>query len=555
MDAVKRGDRKAVAALARAAAVNATEADGTTALHWAVRNGDAETARLLLERGANASARNRYGVTPLSLAATNGDVALVRRLLVAGADPNTTVTEGQTVLMLAARTGRPEAIEALVEAGADVNAKEAWMGETALMWAAADNHADAVKTLVKHGAQIDARSTTVAYPQQKPKDPSNYVTSFVPKGQWTPLMYAAREGAADAAMALLALGADVNVYDPEGVTPLLEAILNAHFDLAAALLERGANPNLADKAGMAPLYAAIDMNTPPWERSRPDAKITTELDCVGLMRVLLDHGADVNARIKGRLLSRYHAGGAPGMIEGTTPLIRASKYANRDMVELLVSRGADVSLAQTDGTTALMFASGVRYLITQQGDPPNHGSLDDAYGIVKLLHEKGADLNAVNNRGETALYGPRCRPQQGHSLSGRARWAVGRSHQAGADGTRRGAEHGRRRRRYRHSCRRQARAGNSGPGTGADGGGRSSADDVERRRGQGRAGTCAGDAKAPEQVAGASPVLGPWFLVLGPEREAPWRALRPQLRRPVHQHGDRLLRVASRIDQEALPVG
>ena len=395
----------AAPAAPQSATVNAAEADGTTALHWAVRAGDATKVRALLAKGADASARNRYGVTPLSLAAVNGDAPLIRALLVAGADPNTTVTEGQTVLMMAARTGRPEAIEALIEAGADVNAKEAWMGETALMWAAADNHADAVRTLVKRGAQIDARSATVPYPAQKPKDPSNYVTSMVPKGQWTPLMYAAREGAADAALALIALGADVNVRDPEGVTPLLEAILNAHFDLAASLLERGANPNIADNAGMAPLYAAIDMNTPPWERSRPDAKITTDLDCVGLMRVLLDHGADVNARIKGRLLSRYHAGGAPGMIEGTTPLIRASKYANRDMVELLVARGADVTLAQADGTTALMFASGVKYSITQQGDPPNHGSLDDAHAIVKLLHEKGADLNAVNNRGETALYG------------------------------------------------------------------------------------------------------------------------------------------------------
>ena len=227
----------------------------------------------------------------------------------------------------------------------------------------------------------------------------------MPKGQWTPLLYAAREGAADAALALVALGADVNVRDPEGVSPLLEAILNAHFDLAAQLLKHGANPNLTDNAGMGPLYAAIDMNTPPWERSRPDARITTDLDCVGLMRVLLDHGADVNARIKGRLLSRYHAGGAPGMIEGTTPLIRAAKYANYDMVELLVSRGADVALAQSDGTTALMFAAGVKYSITQQGDPPNHGSLDDAHAIVRLLHQKGADLNAVNNKGETALYG------------------------------------------------------------------------------------------------------------------------------------------------------
>ncbi len=152
--------------------------------------------RLLLGRGANASVRNRYGVTPLSLAATNGDATMIRALLVAGADPNTVVTEGQTVLMIAARTGRPEAIDVLVEAGANVNARESWMGETALMWAAADDHASAVRALVKHGAEIDARSTTVAYPPQKPKDPSNYVTSFVPKGQWTPLMYAAREGAA-----------------------------------------------------------------------------------------------------------------------------------------------------------------------------------------------------------------------------------------------------------------------------------------------------------------------------------------------------------------------
>ena len=171
LEAVKRGDHKAVAAVVRAANVNAIEADGTTLLHWAVRNGDAEMARVLLAKGANASARNRYGVTPLSLAATNGDAALLRALLVAGADPNTAVTEGQTVLMMAARTGRPEAIEVLVEAGANVNARENWMGETALMWAAADNHAEAVRALVKRGAEIDARSTTVAYPPQKPKDP------------------------------------------------------------------------------------------------------------------------------------------------------------------------------------------------------------------------------------------------------------------------------------------------------------------------------------------------------------------------------------------------
>src|SRR5207249_2207285 len=68
--------------------VNGREPDGMTALHWAVRNDDAETAQLLIRSGANVKAANRYGVTPISLAATNGNATLVEALLKAGADPN-----------------------------------------------------------------------------------------------------------------------------------------------------------------------------------------------------------------------------------------------------------------------------------------------------------------------------------------------------------------------------------------------------------------------------------------------------------------------------------
>jgi len=408
LDAVKGGNREAVRTMLKQGArelVNVPEADGTTALHWAVRRHDGALVEMLLGAGANATAANRYGVTPLSMAATGGDAAIVDRLLKAGADPNTTVADGETVLMLAARTGEVNVIRSLVARGAVVNAKENWMGETPLIWAAAENNVAAIHALVELGADVNAVSAPVKYPPQKPKDPSNYVSSAPPKGMWAPLMYAARDGATDAALALVSLGADVNKRDSDGMTPLIEAVINVHFDLAAKLLDKGANPNLADSSGMTPLFAAVDMRTPAWERSRPDPKETDNLDCVDMMKVLLDHGANPNAALTGRLLQRYHAGGSAAMGEGTTPLMRAARYDNLDMVRLLVERGANVHMTQKDGTTALMLASGVKYALTQEGDPEKSGTVADALEIARLMVQKGADINAQNAQGQTAMYG------------------------------------------------------------------------------------------------------------------------------------------------------
>jgi ankyrin repeat protein len=406
VDAARSGSRDAVQAAIKARAdVNAAEADGTTALHWAVRRGDARTVDLLLTAGADAKTANRYGVTPLVLAATAGDAVIADRLLKAGADANAVGADGETVLMVASRTGNVDVIKALVARGASVSAGERWMGETPLVWAAAENHAAAIRTLAELGADVNAKTAAVRYPAQKPKDPSNYVTSAAPKGEWTPLMYAAREGATDAALTLVALGANVNLRDNDGMTPLIEAVINMHLDLAAKLLDKGADPNLADNSGMSALFAAVDMRTPAWERGRPDAQERDTLDCLDMMRVLLDHGADPNLALKGRMLQRYHAGGPGAFIEGTTPLMRAARYSNLDMVRLLVERGANVQATQKDGTTALMLAAGVKYAITQEGDPENSGTFADSLEIVKLLADKGADVNATNSLGQTAMYG------------------------------------------------------------------------------------------------------------------------------------------------------
>src|ERR1039458_317311 len=113
--------------------VNEPQPDGTTALHWAVREDDLETADLLIRAGANVKAANRFGATPLSLAATNGNAAMIEKLLKASEDANAVVSEsGDTVLMLAARTGKPDAVAMLLDHGADVN-KTNTTGQTALI--------------------------------------------------------------------------------------------------------------------------------------------------------------------------------------------------------------------------------------------------------------------------------------------------------------------------------------------------------------------------------------------------------------------------------------
>src|SRR5215470_1761365 len=127
-DAAEKQNREAIRTLLRQKAdVNAPQVDGTTALHWAVRLDDLDTADVLIRAGAKVNATNRDGATPLQLAALNGSAAMIEKLVKAGADPNPPLpSSGDTALMLAARTGTTDAIKVLVETGGNVNAKESW---------------------------------------------------------------------------------------------------------------------------------------------------------------------------------------------------------------------------------------------------------------------------------------------------------------------------------------------------------------------------------------------------------------------------------------------
>jgi ankyrin repeat protein/mono/diheme cytochrome c family protein len=378
LDAVKVGDVATVKALlAKQADVAAAEADGTTALHWAVENDNDALVALLLEAGAKAQVVNRHGIAPLHRAATNGNASIINRLLTAGADANFATPAGESPVMMAARTGNTAAIETLIASGADVNARESWRGQTPLMWAASENNAAAIRVLVRAGADINAKSTS---------------------GMFTPLLFAVRGGHLDAARALLDAGANVNERLPDGMSALVLAVYNAHYELAATLLERGADPNAAAQ-GWSALHQIAWSRRPNRGFNMPGAVPTGTLDSLELVRRLVVRGADVNARI-----TKEPRDGNRNMLNriGGTPFLMAAKSADVPLMRVLLESGADPTITTNDGTSALMAAAGVG--VYGPGESP--GTAEEAFEAVKLAFEVGGgDVNGANKDGETALLG------------------------------------------------------------------------------------------------------------------------------------------------------
>ena len=388
--AAKRTDRDAVRSLlADGVDVNTRYGDGTTALHWATHRDADDLVILLLAAGADVNAADDHGVTPLALACLNGSVSLVQALLDAGADARAARTNGETPLMTGARVGNVNVVRLLLAAGADPNATEATLEQTALMLAIAENHTPIARVLLEVGASVSARSTN----------------------DFTPLLFAAQQGNIEAARLLLSAGADVSESAPDGIggntnartrfvadtaaAALLVAIDSGHADMARFLLDRGADPN-HDGAGRTALHAAV-------QRAMPD-----------VIAALLEHGADPDARLEKQLpfVSRritQNNGLTPSNI-GATPFFLAASFGDLESMRILVDGGADPLLRVEDGTTALMVAAGADYVEGADkygrrwfGD--NLPLQESALEAVRFLRDLGLDINATNDYEQTTLHG------------------------------------------------------------------------------------------------------------------------------------------------------
>jgi uncharacterized protein len=391
------------------------QADGMTALHWAVLQDDADTTALLLRSGADFARPTRYGVTPLYLACVNGNARIVDALLRAGADPNSANPGGETALMTAARTGNVDSVKYLLDRGANVNARESWRGQTALMWAVLQNHPEVVKLLLSRGADVNAQTnrSVPAGTTGTPEAPSGDIGAHgagvyraravpSPSGLMTPLLFAAREGYFEIANILLDAGADVNRASANGTGPLVVATINNHIELALRLLERGADPNAADDFyKRTPLFAAVDIRNQDYARDtappRPDAG-----DPLKLIEALLARGANPNMRTNTTPVRGFMQASANWVsFDGQTPFTRAALAGDVTVMRLLLANHADPNLTTNLGTTALMAIAGINWVVNQTFSRPDR----DYIAAAKLCLELGADVNATNSQGFAPIHG------------------------------------------------------------------------------------------------------------------------------------------------------
>ncbi|HBN77907.1 MAG TPA: hypothetical protein DD473_19270 [Planctomycetaceae bacterium] len=363
--------------------VNTAQVDGMTALHWATYYDKLELVKKLVTAGANVKMKNRYGVSVLYLSCLNGNETIVELILNHGGEPNLALRSGETPLMTAARTGKPGPVQLLLVRGADIESKDR-NDQTAIMWAAAEGNLEVVDILIEAGADFQT-------PLQS---------------GFTPLFFAIREGRIDVVVRLLNAGIDVNETmkiekkssngAASGTTPLMMAVENGHFELAAKLLELGADPN-ENRTGFTPLHAMTWIRKPLRGDGDPPPIGSGKMSSLEFVNLLIKQGAKINARH-----DKHSSGNQRLNKTDATPFLLAAETGDLPLLRLMIDLGADPDLKNADNVTPLLAACGVGIL--SNGDE-SAGTEEDAIATVKLLLEHGADVNAIDDRNNTAMHG------------------------------------------------------------------------------------------------------------------------------------------------------
>ena len=444
--AVYRSDKEMVDLLLGAGAnARAASREGSTPLWLASINGDAAIIAALLKAGADANEHLPLGRTPLMAASRTGNVEAIQVLLDHGADVNARETlRGTTPLMWAADEGHAAAIQLLIQRGADFKARSDMTerGRGPALGKANDprKQVAAQGRALAAGRALDLRDlsalrgdnngiggqgaggiarggrtrggrapngrATDGVDQGFDQNDDAAVAAFgfrgrpAPKdgGALTPLVYAVRADDLDSVKVLLAAGADVNQVTGYGWSPLLVATQNRYYRLGAYLIDHGADVNLANHGGWTPLYLATD-NRNIESGDYPVRK--GDMDHLDFIKLLLDKGANVNARMKDSTETRTVFTNQWLDENGATAFLRASQSGDLVLMKLLLAHGADPKIDTVLHVTALEVAAGVGWVegITYEWSP------EATLEAVKMLLDLGLDVNAQADTGRTALHG------------------------------------------------------------------------------------------------------------------------------------------------------
>ncbi len=448
--AVFRSDKEMVDLLLRAGAKpKAANREGSTPLWLACINGDAAVIGSLLTAGADPNEKLPLGRTPLMAAARTGNVEAMKVLLGHGAQVNAKETlRGTTPLMWAANEGHAPAIQFLIQHGADIKAQSDLVERG--RGPALGKSNDPRKQVAAQGAALAAGQASPGLgalrgdangiggaagiggvppaagargggragaggaaagaadgADQGGDDAAAAVGlnggrrgqgAAKDGGALTPLVYAVLSNDLDSVKVLLAAGADVNQTTGYGWSPLLVATQNRYYQLGAYLIDHGADVNLTNKGAWTPLYLATD-NRNIESGDYPVRK--GDMDHLEFIKLLLDKGANVNARMKDSTETRTVFTNQWLDENGATAFLRASQSGDITLMKLLLAHGADPKIDTALHVTALQVAAGIGWVegITYEW------STEQTIQAVKLLLDLGLDPNAQADTGRTALHG------------------------------------------------------------------------------------------------------------------------------------------------------